>query len=207
MISVSLAWTKDSCWLCHDRVLLENPSSQMGTCAQRGSTTHKEKSDTAELVPKEQQASMPAKPACPHHALVKDPSNGTFSRCAPPLPCWCDAEGLHPQTGRVVAACCHMAHVPDSSVHHGWKAWTHQGLLTVWATAPGFSSTQGGLLPEATVHCTTGRRGQRSQQETHRPFPHWDCTQDTPSAPTLTVHSGKGSPNPGNAPVSCWQKR
>lgn len=119
-----------------------------------------------------------------------------------PSPVGCDAEGLHTQTGRVAAACCHMAHVPDSSVHHGWKAWTHQGLLTVWATAPGFSGTQGGLLPEATVHCTTGRREQRSQWETHRPFPHWDCTQDTPSAPTLTVHSGKGSPNPGNAPIS-----
>lgn len=35
IISVNLAGTTERCWLCHDHVLLENPSSQMDTFAHK----------------------------------------------------------------------------------------------------------------------------------------------------------------------------
>lgn len=84
--------------------------------------------------------------------LLKDPRSSTSSRCSlPPVLVWRCCS--FPDLDGPLAACGFGARAPcDSSEPQSlWEEW--RASPPPWVTAPGFSSTKGALLPEATVGC------------------------------------------------------
>lgn len=214
IISVNLAGTPERWWLCHDHVLLENPSSQMDTCAHKAGS--KKEGDVTELCINSRTCT--AKNGWPLFLLHLTGPPRSFApapfNTLPTRPCGAEKWLLPPEwtLGSLSSGVRAPpgSRVPNASELQRMEAWTHKSLLTILgyekragrASTVSHSGLQNGL-PRA------GSRGADGhvQGQAHRDWAQ-DACPGLRLCSALAVHSGRGSLSQAVPPsLGHWQKR